>query len=104
MPPDKRKLKRAKLIERVRTVEKSRSALAASEAEALRLHRRLKPFRRVQLRWRGRMAQSMAEHETVVAALRSGDAATAADTLRDHVAVQGEKFHQLMASLRTAAQ
>ena len=37
MPPDKRKLKRAKLIERVRTVEKSRSALAASEAEALRL-------------------------------------------------------------------
>ena len=29
---------------------------------------------------------------------------TAADTLRDHVAVQGEKFHQLMASLRTAAQ
>ena len=37
MPPDKRKLKRARLIERVRTVEKSRSALAASEAEALRL-------------------------------------------------------------------
>ena len=36
MPPDKRKLKRARLIERVRTVEKSRSALAASEAEALR--------------------------------------------------------------------
>ena len=39
-----------------------------------------------------------------LAALRSGDAAIAADTLRDHVAVQGEKFHQLMASLRTAAQ
>ncbi|MGR3272577.1 GntR family transcriptional regulator [Thalassococcus profundi] len=80
------------------------SGNAVLEAEALRLHRRLKPFRRVQLRWRGRMAQSMAEHETVVAALRSGDAAIAADTLRDHVAVQGEKFHQLMASLRTAAQ
>ncbi len=74
------------------------------EGEALRLHRRLKPFRRVQLRWRGRMAQSMAEHETVVAALRDGQAVLAADTLRVHVAVQGEKFHQLMASLRTAAQ
>lgn len=80
------------------------SGNAFLEAEALRLHRRLKPFRRVQLRWRGRMAQSMAEHETVVRALRTGDAILAADTLRDHVAVQGEKFHQLMASLRTAAQ
>ncbi|MFZ5962205.1 GntR family transcriptional regulator [Thalassococcus sp. BH17M4-6] len=74
------------------------------EGEALRLHRRLKPFRRVQLRWRGRMAQSMSEHETIVRALTDGDAALAADTLRSHVAVQGEKFHQLMASLRTAAQ
>ncbi|MEO1969651.1 MAG: hypothetical protein ABGW87_13200 [Sphingomonadaceae bacterium] len=36
MKPDPRKLKRAKLIERVRTVERSRLALAASEAEALR--------------------------------------------------------------------
>ncbi len=74
------------------------------EHEALRLSRRLSPFRRLQLRWRGRMAQSMAEHETVVRALREGDARLAADTLRDHVAVQGEKFHQLIASLRTAAQ
>ncbi len=74
------------------------------EHEALRLNRRLSPFRRVQLRWRGRMAQSMAEHETVVEALRDGDAVLAADTLRAHVAVQGEKFHQLIASLRMAAQ
>ncbi len=74
------------------------------EQEALRLNRRLSPFRRVQLRWRGRMAQSMAEHETVVAALRDGDSVRAADTLRAHVAVQGEKFHQLIASLRLAAQ
>lgn len=32
---DKRRLKRARLIERVRTVEKSRAALASAEAEAL---------------------------------------------------------------------
>jgi DNA-binding GntR family transcriptional regulator len=74
------------------------------EQEALRLHRRLKPFRRMQLRLRGRMAQSMAEHEAVVAALRAGEAERAAEVLRGHVAIQGEKFHLLMASLRRAAE
>ncbi len=74
------------------------------EQEASRLHRRLKPFRRQQLRLRGRMGQSMAEHEAIVAALDRGDADTAANALRTHVAVQGEKFHNLMASLRNAAE
>ena len=73
------------------------------EQEALRLHRRLKPFRRQQLRFRGRMARSMQEHEEVVAALIESDAAAADDALRRHVAVQGEKFHNLMAALKTAA-
>jgi DNA-binding GntR family transcriptional regulator len=72
--------------------------------EALRLHRRLKPYRRLQLKLRGRMKQSMAEHTRIVAALRDGDAETAAATLREHVAVQGEKFHHLMAGLRAAAE
>ncbi|MEX2518364.1 MAG: GntR family transcriptional regulator, partial [Paracoccaceae bacterium] len=31
-------------------------------AEAARLHRRLRPYRRMQLRFRGRLAQSMQEH------------------------------------------
>ena len=66
--------------------------------EASRLHRRLKPFRRMQLQLRGRMQQSMREHEQVVAALRAGDAQRAADVLRDHVGVQGEKFHLLMST------
>ncbi|KMK66184.1 GntR family transcriptional regulator [Puniceibacterium sp. IMCC21224] len=74
------------------------------EQEALRLHRRLKPFRRLQLRWRGRMSQSMAEHQRIVTALRDGDGTVASETLRNHVAVQGEKFHQLIASLKMAAQ
>jgi len=74
------------------------------EGEALRLHRRLKPFRRLQLRVRGRMAQSMAEHEAIVATLREGAAERAAQALRDHVAIQGEKFHRLLASLRRAAE
>ena len=72
------------------------------EGEATRLHRRLQPFRRVQLRLRGRMAQSMAEHQKILAALEAADAETAANALRDHVAVQGEKFHRLMAGVRAA--
>jgi len=74
------------------------------EQEALRLHRRLKPYRRIQLLLRGRMKQSMAEHKAIVLALIDADPIRAADALRDHVAVQGEKFHHLMASLKTAAE
>lgn len=69
--------------------------------EAARLHKRLKPFRRMQLHLRGRMAQSLAEHEDIVAKLRDGDRAGAAEALRAHVAVQGEKFHHLVSKLRS---
>jgi DNA-binding GntR family transcriptional regulator len=69
-------------------------------AEAARLHRRLQPFRRMQLRLRGRMRQSLNEHRRILDALRAGDSAVAADTLRGHVAVQGERFNDLMASYR----
>ncbi|MEQ8896054.1 MAG: GntR family transcriptional regulator [Roseovarius sp.] len=74
------------------------------EQECLRLHRRLKPFRRTQLRVRGRMAQSMQEHEDVVNALTEGDAERASAAIRKHVAVQGEKFHHLVAGLREVAE
>lgn len=73
------------------------------EQEAQRLHRRLSPFRRLQLQFRGRIQQSMDEHEAIVAALTAAQPDKAAEVLRAHVAVQGEKFHQLMASLKTAA-
>ena len=68
--------------------------------EASRLHRRLKPYRRMQLHLRGRLAQSMAEHEAIVSAIAAGDGTKAADLLRGHVAVQGEKFHHLLTQLR----
>ncbi|WP_209424487.1 GntR family transcriptional regulator [Pararhodobacter sp. SW119] len=68
--------------------------------EAARLHRRLKPFRRMQLQVRGRMAQSLDEHRQVLAALERGESEAAADALRNHVAVQGSKFNDLMASYR----
>ena len=76
------------------------AANAFLEKQALNLQNRLKPYRRVQLRFRGRMAQSMAEHQTIVDAIKDGDAERAAQILRSHVTIQGEKFHQLMAGLK----
>ncbi len=66
------------------------------EAETVRLHQRLKPYRRLQLQARGRLSQSMAEHEAIVQALTQGNAADASDLMRSHVAVQGEKFNNLL--------
>lgn len=71
-------------------------------AETARLHRRLQPFRRLQLRLRGRLAQSMREHEAVVVALSGGHADDAAEVMRKHVAVQGEKFRHLVGARRAA--
>ncbi|WP_281967856.1 GntR family transcriptional regulator [Roseovarius nanhaiticus] len=90
--------------ERFHQIIYAQSGNSFLRAEAERLHRRLRPFRRQQLRLRGRLAQSMAEHEAIVDALTQGDAPGAADALRAHVAVQGEKFHYLMSSLRPAAE
>ncbi|MEW9920925.1 GntR family transcriptional regulator [Marimonas sp. MJW-29] len=74
------------------------------EQECQRLHKLLHPFRRLQLRLRGRLRQSMAEHEEIVSALEAGDGHRAAEAMRAHVAVQGEKFHHLVASLKHAAE
>ena len=71
---------------------------------ALSLQARLKPFRRHQLRARGRMGQSLAEHEEIVEAIRAGDQARAEAALRDHIVVQGEKFSSLVAALDTPSQ
>ena len=68
--------------------------------EAARLHRRLKPYRRLQLRANGRIPQSMREHRAIYSALERNDSKAAADALRMHVAIQGERFNDLMASYR----
>ncbi|PLW77938.1 GntR family transcriptional regulator [Cohaesibacter celericrescens] len=82
--------------------QQSGNSFLASEVEML--HKRLKPFRRQQLRLRGRMAQSLAEHEAVLEALKKGDPEASANALRVHVAIQGEKFHSLMSNLKNAAE
>ncbi|MBE7636135.1 FCD domain-containing protein [Sneathiella sp. P13V-1] len=74
------------------------------EEETRKLHRRLKPYRRKQLLLRGRMKQSMAEHEAVLKALEDGDGDKVAETLRPHVAVQGERFKDLMSSMTNDVQ
>jgi len=74
------------------------SGNAFLESETAKLHKRLKPFRRMQLRVRGRMEQSMEEHRRIVKALETGDAAVAEKVLQAHVSVQGEKFNDLMSS------
>jgi DNA-binding GntR family transcriptional regulator len=70
------------------------------EEQARALHRRLKPYRRLQLQVRNRVAASLAEHAAIVEALRAGKAEEAASVAREHVAVQGERFADLMAGLR----
>jgi DNA-binding GntR family transcriptional regulator len=76
------------------------SANSYLEKQATSLQNRLRAYRKTQLRFRGRLEQSMNEHFAIVAAIRSGAAEQAAGALRSHVAVQGEKFHQLMVSLK----
>lgn len=70
------------------------------EEQCSALHRRLRPYRRLQLRVRNRMSVSLAEHEEIVRAILAGEADLASATLRKHIAVQGERFGDLVANLR----
>ena len=78
--------------------EATHNAFLAQEAS--RLHAMLQPYRRLQLQVRNRMARSFTEHDVVVAAIRAGDPETAAEAMRDHVVIQGDRFHDLLAAMR----
>lgn len=67
------------------------------------LHDRLKAYRRLQLRVRNRVQTSLAEHQSIVDAIRSGDSETAEELLRSHILIQGEGFNDFVASLQSAA-
>ncbi|OJF91660.1 GntR family transcriptional regulator [Pararhizobium antarcticum] len=69
------------------------------EEQCMVLHKRLRPYRRLQLRVRNRMKVSLREHGDIVAAIVSGDADAARALLRGHVAVQGDRFGDLIANL-----
>lgn len=70
--------------------------------QTLALKNRLKPYRRLQLQMRNRMAQSLQEHRELARALQQGDPDSAADIARKHVLVQGQRFRDLM-SMASAA-
>lgn len=79
------------------------SGNAFLEAEALRLQTMLQPYRRRQLQVRGRMLRSLHEHRGIVAHIEAGDAAAAGAATDAHVRIQGDRFHELVASLRQTA-
>jgi len=62
------------------------------------LRRRLAPFRRVQFRTAGRLPRSHAEHDQVVRAILTGDAAAAHATMLHHVSLVEDAFERFRAS------
>lgn len=70
------------------------------ESEALRLQTMLQPYRRHQLQLRGRMMRSLHEHRRIVSRIEAGDPEGASAEMNAHVIIQGDRFHELIASLR----
>ena len=70
------------------------NSFLANETRSLR--RRLQSFRRLQLRVRGRMPQSLREHVDIIEAIEAGDADKADLISRQHVTIQGERFNDLL--------
>jgi len=54
------------------------------------LHRRLRPYRRLQLRVRDRVSISYSEHDAVVQAIIRGDGEATAELLRNHIMIQAK--------------
>ena len=71
---------------------------------AKQLHRRLRPYRRLQLRVPGRMKASFGEHGGVVKAVLDRDGERAAARVRAHISVQGERFAKLVAAMHRPQQ
>lgn len=79
----------------------SHNAFLCEQAQALQ--RKLRPYRRLQLRVRNRVQRSFEEHQGIVDALGAGDMALVVDAVRQHVVVQGERFADLLAGLQQMA-
>jgi DNA-binding GntR family transcriptional regulator len=75
----------------------SRNTFLAEQARSL--HRRLRPYRRLQLRVRDRTKVSYDEHEQTVQAIIEGDSNLTVELLRQHITVQGQRFADLIAAL-----
>ncbi|TXI18103.1 MAG: GntR family transcriptional regulator [Roseateles sp.] len=69
--------------------------------QAFSLQRKLRPYRRLQLRVRNRLPRSLAEHQAVLDAIRANQPEQAAQAMRGHVMVQGDRFADLLVELRS---
>lgn len=63
--------------------------------QAVALHRRLHPYRRLQLRTPHRMAASFAEHQAILTAILDRDPEAAARSIAEHVREQSLEYAQL---------
>lgn len=67
--------------------------------EMQRLHRRLQPYRRLQLRLNGRIDASFGEHTSITDAILAGDSEGAAKAMRQHISVQGDRFNDWLSEI-----
>lgn len=74
------------------------------EEQTTALLRRLRPYRRLQLRLPLRLGTSHSEHEGLMAALFAHDGEKAAALARAHVTVQGNGFGDFLALLRASTE
>ncbi len=87
------------LNERFHLALYSASHNAFLEEQARALQRRLRPYRRLQLRIHNRVMSSYSEHQGIVEAVLAGNEALTVERIRDHIRIQGERFSDLIASL-----
>lgn len=69
------------------------------EQQTIALRNRLAPYRRLQLRRAGRLAESFAEHDGIAAAIEARDVDLAGQLLHQHVARQSGTFNDFLAAL-----
>lgn len=81
-----------------RIYEASGNSFLTEHASALQ--RRLRPYRRLQLRVPGRVGRSLAEHAAIMDAIRAHDPQKAQDAMRSHIVIQGEFFSDFLAAMR----
>jgi DNA-binding GntR family transcriptional regulator len=72
------------------------------QEQASQLFMRGAPYRRLQLRQRGRLATSHAEHQAIADAIFAEDGAAAATAIRAHIIIQGDRFMEFLATLPEA--
>jgi DNA-binding GntR family transcriptional regulator len=66
--------------------------------QTMRLRDRLKPYRRLQLHVKRRVATSLQEHKRVMDAILAGDVAAANREVKAHIIIQGERFSDFLAT------